>query len=252
MKQRILAIVLLLALCLCLTTAVFAETDGDTYAIPPLIDDADILTDSEERLLAAKLQQLGETYDYDVVVITTSTLDGYPAAADLSEALFENLHYRENCVMLLVSMDERDWDIGAYGEAEKIFNSETREYIGEKVKAKLSEGDYAGAFSKFSDLCGERLKAGKPYKAPMPWYSIFVALAIGIIVALCVTLTLKGQLKTVARKAAAADYVRAGSLKLRDSRDIFLYHTVTRTAKPKENSSSRSSGSSGGHTSGKF
>ena len=44
-------------------------------------------------------------------------------------------------------------------------------------------------------------------------------------------------MKTVHMKPDAADYMKDGSLHINRSRDIFLYHQVTRTAKPKEESS---------------
>jgi hypothetical protein len=50
-------------------------------------------------------------------------------------------------------------------------------------------------------------------------------------------------------KRAAKNYLVDGSFNLTLSRDIFLYSTVRRTAKPKSNSGS-SSGGSRGHTSG--
>ena len=70
---------------------------------------------------------------------------------------------------------------------------------------------------------------------------------------------MNAQLKTVRLQPTANRYVKNGSLKLTESRDMYLYHVVTRTPKPKEESRSTgssthesSSGSSYGGGGGKF
>ena len=54
-----------------------------------------------------------------------------------------------------------------------------------------------------------------------PW--LFAAVLIGVIVAFITVSILKGQLKTVHREAAAANYIRQGSMKLSTRTDTFLY-----------------------------
>ena len=63
---------------------------------------------------------------------------------------------------------------------------------------------------------------------------------------------LKGKLKTVRRQAEAAEYVKTGSMKVTQSRDLFLYKHIDRHAKPKESTSggSRTHTSSSGRTHG--
>ena len=52
---------------------------------------------------------------------------------------------------------------------------------------------------------------------------------------------------------SAVDYVRSGSMDVTRSNDIFLYNTVTRTAKPKDDTSDTGgSDSSHGGTGGSF
>ena len=55
---------------------------------------------------------------------------------------------------------------------------------------------------------------------------------------------MKGKLKTVRYKAAADSYMKKDSLVLRENNDLFLYHTVTKTAKAKDSESGASGGSS--------
>ena len=53
-------------------------------------------------------------------------------------------------------------------------------------------------------------------------------------------------MKTVRMKPDAADYMVNGSLQITRSNDVFLYHQVTKTAKPKDDDSG---GGSSVHTS---
>ena len=62
---------------------------------------------------------------------------------------------------------------------------------------------------------------------------IFGSIIAGVIVAFIVTGVLRAQLKTVRKKGAASDYVVSGSFHLTKRTDMFLYHTVTRSERPK-------------------
>ena len=55
---------------------------------------------------------------------------------------------------------------------------------------------------------------------------------------------MKGKLKSVREKAAADSYVKRDSMVLRENSDLFLYHTVTKTARAKDSDSGSDSGSS--------
>ena len=70
---------------------------------------------------------------------------------------------------------------------------------------------------------------------------------VGIGLAMFIVGRMKAQLKTVRFQAAAGDYMKSGSLNITESRDTFLYNTVTRTEIPKDDDSS--SGESSTHTS---
>ena len=51
---------------------------------------------------------------------------------------------------------------------------------------------------------------------------------------LLVTGNMRRRLKTVQKQDQAASYVRKGSMEVTKSNDFYLYRTVSRTAKPKE------------------
>lgn len=65
--------------------------------------------------------------------------------------------------------------------------------------------------------------------------TIVAGVVVGLLGAFGITFALRRQLRPVRFQHGAANYVRSGSFGLTNSKDIFLYKTVTRTAKPKNN-----------------
>lgn len=160
-------------------------------------------------------------------------------------------------VLLLVSMEDRDWRISTYGYGVTAITDAGIDYISDRFLPDLKEGDYAGAFAAYAELCDafiRQAKTGQPYdgdnmpKAPFGTAKrLLIAMGIGLAVALIVTGSMKRKLKSVKQQAAAASYVKANSMHITENRDMFLYNTVTRTEKPK--SSGSNSGGSSTHVS---
>lgn len=160
-------------------------------------------------------------------------------------------------------MEDRDWYIFTCGYATTAFTAAGIEYIGNEIKPDLSDGSYADAFTGYAELCDDFIthaNSGEPYdegklpRKPLSLIWIPVSLLIGFLIAKIVVGNMKSKLKTVHAQATADSYVKSGSMNITESRDLFLYHTVTRTERPKNNSSSGGSngGSSHGGGGGKF
>ena len=66
--------------------------------------------------------------------------------------------------------------------------------------------------------------------------SIIISLVVGAVIALIVTLIMKGQLKSVRYQSAASNYLKAGSMKVTLSREFFLYRNVSKIKKADNNS----------------
>lgn len=256
MNKRIFTLLLVLLICFALAVPAFAEA-GNFH----MVDTAGLLTSIQEAALEAKLAEISARQGTEVCIVTVNSLEG-TIIADYSEYFYDSYMDDVPAVVLFIAMDEREWDIAAYGGAEVSFNAAGREYIGGQILDSLSDEDFNDAFTDFAALCDDFLAqaaSGEPYgsgnlpKEPMAWYSILIALGIGLVVALIVTGVMRSALKSVAMQHAA-EYVRPGSLQLTRSQDIFLYRTVSRRERPKSNTSSGSGAgsSSGNHTSGKF
>lgn len=271
MKKKMTGILMLLSLSLSMLIPSFAAgTDGFSGNSERVIDQADLLSDSEEEALCDKLDEISLRQSMDVAVVTTDTLNGY-LVEDYADTYYEQCDFGygedKDGLLLLISMEARDYYITTSGFGITAFTDAGIQYLGEQITSDLSEEDYAAAFDTYAELCDDfitQAKTGKPYdngtlpKAPLPMFWIPVSLIIGIVLAKVIVGGMKSELKTVRRQAAAKNYVRNGSLNLTENRDLFLYHTVTRMEKPKKDTSSgstthsSSSGKTHGGGGGKF
>lgn len=266
-KKRILTVLFALILCMVVVIPTFAASD-----LPRLVDNADLLTDSEESTLLSKLNEISERQQTDVVVVTADTLDG-KTPMDYADDFYDYNGYGfgadKDGVLLLVSLEDRDWWMSTTGYGITAITDAGIEYISEKFLSDLSDGDYADAFTTYAELCDDfftQARSGQPYDTghmPKQPFNIarnlLIALIVGFVIALLATGVMKGKLKTVRFQSAASNYVKANSMNVTESRDMFLYTHVDRRAKPKDTDSSSgssthtsSSGSTHGGGGGKF
>jgi uncharacterized protein len=259
MKKKFFVAMFALMLCLSLTIPALAAESQ-----PRLEDRADLLNASEERDLLEKLDEISTRQEMDVVVVTIDSLNGV-SAMGYADDFYDYKGYAFDGVLLLVSMEDRDWWISTSGYGETAFTDAGIDHIGELVQVELSDDNYAKAFDIFAEKCDEfitQARSGDPFdthnlpKEPFDvliW--LIISLVIGLIVALIATGIMRGKLKSVRSKYQASDYVRPGSMNVTMAREFFLYRHVSRTPRPKASSSGThisSSGRSHGGGGGKF
>ena len=254
-KKRILTVLFALLLCMVVVIPTFAASD-----LPRLVDNADLLSAGEESALLAKLNDISERQRADIVVVTVDTLDG-KTPMDYADDFYDDKGYGygadKDGVLLLVSMEDRDWWMSTTGYGITAITDAGIEYISDAFLSDLSDGDYADAFTTYAELCDEfftQAKSGQPYDiGHMPKQpfnialNLFIALIVGFVIALIATGVMKGKLKTVRFQSAANNYVKANSMNVTESRDLYLYTHIDRRVRPKETSGS--SGGSSTHTS---
>ena len=258
MKKKILALMFAVILCFSTCVSAFAAQKA-----PRVVDGADILTDAEEAELVATLDEISERQKNDIVVVTTYSLDGKSPMAYADDFYdYNGYGFGENYdgILLLISMEQRDFWISACGFGITAFTDAGIDYISEEIIYYLSDDEFASAFNKFATLSDDFLtqaKTGNPYdgenlpKEPFSvFFSLIASLVIGFVIALIVTGVMKGQLRSVRTQAAANSYVKKDSLKITNSRDLFLYRHIDRRERPKESSGSSTHTSSSGRTHG--
>lgn len=248
--KRIVSVFLALILCTFLAVQVSAAQ------LPRLVDAADLLTAYQETELLDYLDHVSGELQADVVIVTMENLGGY-SADQVIEALYDENGYGvgpdRDGAMLLLSMAERDYRILSNGFAAEAISLSDIDDIGGDIVGELSDGAYMDAFMEFADLCAYEIR-GERYGFPFPWQmSLMVSGLFGFVVAFIATGIMRAKLKSVRSKTGAREYARNGSMQLTRSGDLFLYRTIDRTAKPKENSSGyRSSGGGRNVGGGKF
>ena len=90
MKKKITAMIFALILCLCAVTPAFAaNSDGFVGECNRLNDAANLLTDSEEAELLAKLDEISLRQQMDVAVATVTNLGNCDTAAECADEVYD-------------------------------------------------------------------------------------------------------------------------------------------------------------------
>lgn len=261
MKKKLYMI--LFAVVLCFQTALALQAEGgfaDAYY--RVLDMAELLTEEEEAALIEALDEISLRQKMDVVVATTDDLEGY-YIRDYADQLYEKclFGYGESAdgLMLLISTEDNSWHICTCGYGITAFTEAGIQYIGEQIGTSMSKGNFAAAFSDFAALADDfitQARTGKPYdtgnlpRSPLSPLWIPVSLVIGFVLAKIMVGKMKGKLKSVRAQTAANSYVKSGSMNITESRELFLYNTVTKAAKTTTSSGNGTHTSSSGKTFG--
>lgn len=251
MKKRIIIIALTLILAAMLAFPSFADD-----SIPRYYEEYDLLSDDEEASINAKLEEMSDRLDADVVIWVTSffgNLDEESFIDACRKHISNNFGYKSNgYVIMMIDIEEEEYYLYIYSEgkvASKAFSDEDLDDLGDDVMSLMESDKYFEAMNKYADSCDEAITESQKVK----YFSVtrlIIAAVIGLIIGVSVTGSNKAKLKTVRSKTEANYYVREGSMTVTDSRDIYLYSKVTRTEKPRNDGSSGSSGSSHSVSSG--
>ena len=248
-----------LVLAAALAVPAFAVEGGFADLYYRMFDDAEVLTEDEDNELEDALEELSLRQSFDVTIATIESMEsvGADSMEQFADDLYDYCQYGYgpdmDGVLLLVSVGDRKWHISTCGYGITAFTDAGIQYLGEQMTPDMADGDYAAAFHTFiqwTDAYVTAAREGHPYdvdnmpKEPFSIVYLGVALVIGLITALIVTGVMKSRLKSVAPQRGATSYVRQGSMKLTNQRDLYLYREVHRTERPKESSSSDSGGSS--------
>jgi len=231
----------------------------DNRLLPRVVDNADLLSSSEERELCDKLDEISTRQQLDVVVVTTVTTYG-KSVMDYADDFFDYNGYgfgsERDGVLLMVDMGNRDWWIATTGYGIEVFTDAGIDYIGEKVQPYLSDADYYDGFECFGNLCDQFITQAKtdvPYdrgnlpKDPVSPMWIPGSLLLGALPSGLVSNSMKSKLKTARSRSRATGYVDNAVSNATRQNDIFLYRNVTRSAIVQDSSSGSGGGGSSTH-----
>lgn len=264
MTKKIISIVIAVILVLGMSTAAFANTSG-RY----VFDDASILSYHENAEFEGRANILYQTWGCEVYIITFESLMGYEAW-ELNELLYYELVSEygagEDVIMLLLAMEERQYDILAHGYGNTVFTDYGKDVMAERFLDNFAADDWYGGFSDYLDTCEEFLKMaayGEPFDIGSEGDSfgsnvigVIIAVLVSCVIALLVCLAFRAQMKTARLATEAHKYAK--NLVLKNQYDRFSHRDIKRVYNPPQENNSGSSGgttvNSGGfsHKSGGF
>ncbi len=265
-----------------LDTAGFTDFHGED--LPYVVDDADKFTDAQEAELSAKIESIVEKYGIGYVAFTDDDLHGLSPEYYSSDFLHFNGYGRGDgygAVVFFLCFDPSDrcWRTTAINSCEDIFTEDIMYEIDETVDASIRSGDYFEAFmlhadyveSLFAEIAAtddwtpedhdykyvpddsySEYGRGRADGSPSPVMIVGAGLLVGLIGGGIRVASLRKQMK-INPPSTANNYLLRDTYTVRNRRCDYLYTTVTRHAKPQNNSSSggsHGSSFSSGHSSG--
>ncbi len=258
-----------------------------------VVDEAGLLTQTEISDLEKQAKALSDRYGMDIVLVTVKSLNGKTSesfADDFYDSNGYGIGSDSSGILLLLSMEYRDWAISTCGEAIYALTDYGIQGVFSEVSGYLSQDMYYSAFCAYLDALESYLRAyidGSPidgvaggYDGPgtyipgtqddivhyepvrdIPWYfqKIGIAFIIGAVAALIVLLIMRSRMNTAKAQRGAASYMDSSTYQIGLQRDIFLYSQIRKVRKSENNSSGggssvhrSSSGRSHGGGHGKF
>lgn len=221
-----------------------------------LDDSASLLSASEQAELSKTVSDLSADLKCNIGFVTVNDLSGANFSHNGTTQDYADRYYEESfgintdgILVLLVLKDEkgkRTVYFSTSGKCIKRLSDSERESILDDMIDNHNP-DTKGYYDFLNAAATGLRKAVPPH---VSFLSLLIAIAIGFGIAMIIMLAAKSKLKTVKMEHGAANYVRAGSMDVTASRDTYLYSTVSRTAKPKNNSSTHTSSGGGTHGGG--
>jgi uncharacterized protein len=213
-----------------------------------IVDNANILSQSESANLTSLIDSVAIAYNFDLVIVTEQSI-GAVRPMDYADDFFDYNGYglgqdRDGCLFLRV-MGTRDYWFSTSGRGIQLLdgNPFAFDVLEANVGHYLGSDQYYEAFQTFIldmekflslEAVGRRYNFFHHYNAML----VLSAWVIALVVAFAVVLIWKKGMNTALAKTQAAAYVVPGSLSFKVQKDNFLYSTVTKTRRQTQSSSS--------------
>lgn len=259
-----------------------SENDNDIRllnpALPRVIDEAEIISDSYEEMLLSELNRVGAKYQTDLIVLTVNSSDGKDLM-DFADDYYDakGYGYGENHTgtILVINIEQGNrgcWISTCGDDIDRINDYEIEELLDAFVP-QLSSGDYDEAVMTYVNALEDQLEYEEQYGHDFEYdddndfnfdfaYDLYpeysdtgervlrayaASIIVGLIIGVAVAYSLKKSMKPVKQAVSARNYLVSDSFRLTRHHDMYLYSNVTKTAKPKDSDTgSHSSGHSGG------
>lgn len=228
-----------------------AQTIPDERLLPRLVDEADLLTESEETSILAELDSTSEELEFDIVIVTAASLNNQTAQA-YADDFFDYNGYGmgedADGILLLLCPAEGERYISTTGACIDMLDDAQFDTMTSAIIPDIDAENYAEACMTYIDECRDMKTNADKENDPLPR-----AMLIALIVAGVVVFTMVKKHKSVHKQRDAVEYIKSGSVHITEEKDRYLYSHVTKTKIEKNNSSSSHRSSSGrSHGGGSF
>ncbi len=153
-KITVILLSVLLLMSITLSASAYVYEEGDRTAL--VNDFAELIPDYDEETLNFKLEQISETYECEVALLTVNSTDGYDITAFADDYYdYNGFGWGENDdgIMLVVDMGYREFAITTHGTAIDIFTDYNLAQIENAFVPYLSQGSYTEAFVAYYEKC---------------------------------------------------------------------------------------------------
>lgn len=238
---------------------------------PHVVDESGVLSEEEKNDLETIAQSYEDTYQIDVDVVFTKTMNGYSEASYAEYTYYNHeMGYGDghSGVILAVAVEDRYYDTFSYGAAGDVFTTSVLDQLGNDVLSDFRDNNWASGARTYMNACGKVLEEGHyhyyepEYTDPeidrrlaettpkqrmdsflhkLPWAALGA-----IALSLLINFFRRMKLRNTGLQHSATIYATSG-LDLRVSQDYFIRKT---RSVQHINRSSSGSGGSGYHSSG--
>jgi len=234
----------------------FSSFASDMY----VYDEAGLLAAEDLVALDAEAAEVSDKYGYGIYAVIVndyqkySTSDIYITATEIYHGLGLGKGDDREGILLMLSMNERDYATFFYGENVKYaFDEYGQIQLEDQFLDDFADERWYDGFHDYVTVCDEYLglaAEGNPVRKN-PASTFGVAIAAAVFLAYIFTDSLKKSMKSVHKGGSVSSYVTSKGLHLTERGDYFLYNTQTRREIERSSSKSESSSRSGGGGSGR-
>ncbi len=205
-----------------------------------IVDDADLFSDSQEAEMLEKIRLVQKDFGYDLVVYTDVQSYGLTrgvCAADFYQFGGYGLgdDYSGSVLFICMESGNRGWFSAARGQSRSYFTEDNVNDIDDLLEPHMKSGDYADGVLDYLDNIHYLYEHGRLPAKLSDYDSLFI---FGIVASLILGFTYAGSakssMKTVRSALGATNYSVPGSFNMSRSDDIYLYTSIIRTPKPKD------------------
>ena len=162
-KTAYLISALLISLLIFCTPALAGAATEPYYdaSLARVVDEANLLSTSEEKELAAYIAEITQEYGVDLVILTNNSLNG-KSAMEFSDDYYDYNGYgvgdTRDGMLFLLSMNTRDYWTSTTGNCINRFSDADIQALGDTVLPSLKSGNYYTAFSDYIYAVENRLR----------------------------------------------------------------------------------------------